>query len=343
MLAVLCWAGELAWLGYGVANQTVLAGPALVPVPFGIVGVLLGVRRPTHPIGWLLLGVGAGPALTAICAALIPGFDFSAELQNGLLVGGLAAVLVLFPTGSLPGRSWVVPLVVVFVSWVGLGSFGVVTLAGGFQVSIGVVLAAASLLVCLAAPIVRFRRATGIERSQLRWLGAAAGLTGGALVLAGIGLALDVQALAGFTGTLAVLGGMIGLPGSILVAILRYRLYDIERIVSRTVTYAVVAVLVAAVYAIPVLVAPRILGSSSAPVTAASTLAAAVAFGPLRRRVRRMVDHRFNRSAYDAALEAERFALEVRDQVDVTATTRLLAESLHRALHPATLAVWLQD
>lgn len=341
ILAVLCWVAGLVGMQYGIADKTILAGPALVPLPFGIVGVLLGVRRPTHPIGWLLLGVGGGPALTALCGLLIPAFDYAAELQNGLMVGGLAVVLVLFPTGSVPARWWYVPMAVVVVSWIGLGELGVITLGGGFQLSIGVVLAAVSLVVCLTAPTVRFRRATGIERSQLRWLGAAAGFTAVAMVLTGVGLALSLEPLAGLAGPLAIFGAMIGLPGSILVAILRYRLYDIERIVSRTVTYAVVAVLVSAVYAVPVLVAPRILGDSSAPVTATATLAAAAAFSPLRRRVRRAVDRRFNRSAYDAAREAERFAGEVRDLVDQTAISSALAGSVTRALEPSSVAVWV--
>ncbi|MBI5157263.1 MAG: hypothetical protein HZA58_04530 [Acidimicrobiia bacterium] len=341
MLAGVFWVAGVVGLGYGITNETILAGPALVPVPFGLVGVLLGVRRPTHPIGWLLLGVGAGPALTAVCAALIPGFDYSAELQNGLLVGGLAVVLVLFPTGSVPARWWSVPMVAVMVSWVGLTQFGVITLGGGFELSVGVVLAAVSLVVCLAAPIVRFRRATGMERSQLRWLGAAAGLTAVALVLSGIGLALDFKALVGLVAPLAALGAMIGLPASILVAVLRYRLYDIERIVSRSVTYIVVAILVSAVYAIPVLLAPAILGSSNDLVTAMATLTAAVAFSPLRRRVRRVVDRRFNRSAYDAAREVERFADGVRDEVDPHKITDRLGAVVRSTLHPTSVAVWL--
>ncbi len=340
-VAVVCLLASLVGMAFGVGTERIIPGPAAVALPFGIVGALLGVRRPTNPVGWMLVAIGAGPALTAAYSALAPGFDLVIELQNGLLVAGLALVLVLFPTGSPPSRWWVIPMGIVVVSWVGLAGLGSVTLGGGFELPIGVVLAAGSLIVCAATPILRFRRASGVERSQLRWLGAAAGLTAGAVVVTGVGLVLDIEFVAGLGGSVAILGAVVGLPGSILVAILRYRLYDIERIVSRTVTYAVVAVLVSAVYAGPVLVAPRLLGSSSAPVTAAATLLAAVAFSPLLRRVRRIVDRRFNRSAYDAAREVERFADGVRDEVDPDAIAARLGVTVQAALHPASVAVWM--
>jgi hypothetical protein len=340
-VAVVCFLAGLVGLVFGVATERIIPGPALVNVPFGVVGVLLGVRRPRHPIGWLLIAVGATPALTAIVSVLAPGFDWAVELQNGLLIAGLAVVLVLFPTGTPPARWWLVPMTVVVVSWVGMTRLGVITLAGDFELYAGVVLAGMSLVVCLAAPIVRLRRASGIERSQLRWLGAAAGFTGAAMIVGGAGVALDVEFLAGLGGFVFLLGATVGIPGSILVAILRYRLYDIERIVSRTVTYSVVALLVSLVYAVPVLVAPRILGSSSAPITAAATLAAVVAFSPLLRRVRRVVDRRFNRSAYDAAREAERFAVQIRDAVDLDTITGQLAAVVRTSLHPSGMTVWV--
>jgi hypothetical protein len=161
------------------------------------------------------------------------------------------------------------------------------------------------------------------------------------MLLMAIGLASGIKLLSDFGGLAVLLLGL-GLPGAIMVAILRYRLFDLGRIVSRTVTYAIVAVLVAAVYAVPVVLAPQILGTSSAAVTASATLAAAAAFSPLRRRVRAAVDRRFNRSAYDAAREVERFAAEVRDLVDPDVIARRLGDVVGSVLHPNGQAVWLQ-
>ncbi len=260
---------------------------------------------------------------------------------HGLPVTGLALILVLFPNGSPPSRWWFIPVGLVVTSWFVLGELGEVASAVWFGFPVGVVVAALALIVCAAAPIVRFRRASGVERSQLRWLGFAAGITAFAGVVAGVGYAANVTAVFEPAAGVLLIGSVVGLPAAILVAILRYRLFVIDRFVSRTVTYAVVAVLVSAVYAVPVLLAPRVLGSSNDVVTAMATLAAAVAFSPLRRRVRVFVDRRFNRSSFNAAREADRFAANVRDEVEVRAITTELTQVVVHTLQPQTIAVWL--
>jgi hypothetical protein len=334
------WLAAFIWLSaIGAVVIAVRRGDlfysSLVAMPgYGTVGALLGIRRPTHPIGWLLLAMGALPVFAGL-------MGLAPEIINGLALAGLAVVLVVFPTGMPLSRRWLIPIGATVFFWVFVWDFPL-KVAGGVEIPVAVVLAVGSLLVCASAPIIRFRRSSGIERAQLRWLGAAVAASALAVLLMAIGLVLGFEELANNSGGLAVLFLGFGLPAAIMIAILRYRLFEIGKIVSRTITYSVVAVLVSAVYAVPVLVAPRILGDSSAPVTATATLAAAAAFSPLRRRVRRAVDRRFNRSAYDAAREAERFAEEVRDEVDPEAITRRLGAVAQSALHPSSVMVWIR-
>lgn len=335
-VALLVWAAAI-----GAALMAVRGGdvfyPSLVAMPgYGTVGALLGVRRPTHPVGWLLLAMGALP-IFAEFSQLAP------EIVNGLAMAGLAVVLVVFPTGRPLSRRWLIPIGTAVVSWLFLWDLPLLTLAGGFQIHTAVVLAGLSLFVCVSAPVIRFRRSSGIERAQLRWLGAAVAATAVAVVIMAIGLAGGFEPATSLGGSSAVLLLGFGLPIAIMIAILRYRLFDIGRIVSRTVTYALVAMLVTAIYAVPVLMAPEILGSSNDLVTAGATLAAAMAFNPLRRRVRKLVDHRFNRSAYDAAREVDQLAVALRDQVDLTAVSDGLVATTTRALQPGSLAIWLRQ
>jgi hypothetical protein len=142
-------------------------------------------------------------------------------------------------------------------------------------------------------------------------------------------------------GLVVMLVLLFGFPGAILVAILRYRLYEIDRLVSRSVTFTLVVVLVSSIYAAAAALVPRLFGDGSAVVTAGATLAAAAAFTPLRNRVRRVVDRRFNRSAYDAAREVDLLAGQLRDEVDSAAISSGLAAVAQRALQPQALSIWL--
>ena len=309
--------------------------PPLFTIPgFGTVGGLLAMRRPRNPIGWLLLAMSSAPLFDML-------IGLPAEVQNGIVIGGLALVLVLFPTGSPLRPWWYAPMVLVAFSWSALGVIGSVTLANDLELPVGVVLAGGSLVVCAAAPAVRYRHAVGVERSQLRWLGAVAIFTAVTLVAMAIGLATGVEWLVGI-GTFAVFGFAIGVPGAILIAILRYRLYAIDRIISRTVTFALVAMVLTGIYAVPVLLIPQLLGTTSDLVTAASTLAAAAAFNPVRRRVHSGVVRYFNRSAYDAVQEVDRLAATLRERSNHGSITAGLASVAGGALQPSTLQVWLR-
>ena len=137
--------------------------------------------------------------------------------------------------------------------------------------------------------------------------------------------------------------GLAALPVSMGVAILRYRLYEIDRIISRTLAYAVVTGLLIAAYAGLVLLATHVLSLSSSVAVAASTLAAAAAFSPLRRRVQHAVDRRFNRARYDADVTVAAFASRLKDAVDLDSVQADLASVVTRTLEPAHLSVWLRE
>jgi hypothetical protein len=137
--------------------------------------------------------------------------------------------------------------------------------------------------------------------------------------------------------------GILALPVSIGVAILKYRLYDIDRIISRTLAYAIVSGLLVGVYAGLVLLATRVMSLHSTVAVAAATLAAAALFNPLRRRVQRAVDRRFNRARYDADLTVAAFAARLKDAVDLDAVREDLAGAVQKALEPAHISVWMNE
>jgi hypothetical protein len=198
----------------------------------------------------------------------------------------------------------------------------------------------ACLLASVAGQAVSYRRSSGERRLQMKWL-----LGGSAIAAAG--------ALAGVPfsdspdRTLQVIGGIgivavLALPLSMGVAILKYRLYDIDRILSRTVAYAIITGLLLGIYAGLVLLATQVLRFSSPVAVAASTLTAAALFAPLRRRVQRAVDRRFNRARYDADAAVTAFTGRLQDAVDLDSVRAELLRSVAAALEPAHVSVWLE-
>jgi hypothetical protein len=187
--------------------------------------------------------------------------------------------------------------------------------------------------------VVRFRRARGVERLQLRWLAYAAALAAGLLLvalLAGFLLAKDEVVFV----SLAL--GVALLPLATGAAILRYRLYDLDRIISRTLAYGLVTVLLGLGYAAVVLGLGRLLGTDSSLAVAAATLAVAALFQPLRRRVQAAVNRRFNRRRYDAARIIEAFAARLRDQVDLDALHTELLAVVDQTMQPTRTSLWLR-
>jgi hypothetical protein len=273
----------------------------------------------------------------------------------------LSFVLLLTPTGSLPSPRWrwwawvtvaapVLLLVALAVAggpldpryqlapggpfdFRGLG--GVLLVVNQLAVAVttlGVVVAAASL-------VVRFRRARGTERQQLRWVAWAALLVvlGGVLVLGGMVVGATAAVTWAVAGLLAIL------PVSIGAAILRYRLYDLDRIVSRTLAYGLLTVLLGGGYALVVLGLGELLGRDSSLVVAAATLTVAAAFQPARARVQRAVDRRFNRRRYDAARTIEAFTARLRDEVDLDTLSAELLAVVDQTMQPTKASLWLRS
>jgi hypothetical protein len=200
---------------------------------------------------------------------------------------------------------------------------------------------ALGFVLSLAGQVVSYRRSSGERRQQLKWL-----LGGLAVCLAGVVTSITIAArhAAGLwtvVGHVALLTALVAVPVSMGVAILKYRLYDIDRIISRTLAYAIVTGLLVGVYAGLVLLATRVLPLSSPVAVAISTLAAAALFNPLRRWVQRVVDRRFNRARYDADQTIAAFAARLQDAVELDSIRDDLTGVVHQALEPARVSVWI--
>jgi hypothetical protein len=204
------------------------------------------------------------------------------------------------------------------------------------QVALGVTLLA--VVVGAGSLVLRFRRARGIERQQLRWVAWAAVLVALAAVAALASAALGLPELLDWAAGVCV----ALLPLAAGAAILRYRLYDLDRIISRTLAYGLLTLLLGGGYAGVVLGLSELLGRDSPLVVAAATLAVAAAFQPARRRIQQLVDRRFNRRRYDAARTVEAFATRLREQVDLDALTGELLAVVQDTMQPTQASLWLR-
>jgi hypothetical protein len=339
-------------------------------------GAVLASRRPRHPVGWLLLAFAVVPQALSAAAegyarygllarpGTLPGAEQLAALASATFVPGLsliAFILLLTPTGSLPSPRWrwfarvAAALPVAFVAaWLlampqleeesPLASvhnpFAIPSLAGAGMAIAGVASPAVALTMVVAAAslVGRFRRSRGSERQQLRWLALAAALAPPAVLVTAAAIVTEQMVLAGW----AIGLYLALLPLAIAAAIARYRLYDLDRIVSRTLAYGLLTVLLGLGYAALVLGLGRLLGRDSSLVVAAATLAVAAAFQPLRRRVQAAVDRRFNRRRYDAGRVIEAFAARLRDQVDLDALHGELLTVVDQAMQPTRTSLWLR-
>jgi hypothetical protein len=202
----------------------------------------------------------------------------------------------------------------------------------------GIVVVLVSVLVAAASLVVRFRRARAVERLQLRWLALAAALAAGLLLVALVAgyLSMDAVVLVSMCLCVALL------PLATGAAILRYRLYDLDRIISRTLAYGLLTVLLALGYAAVVLGLGRLLPQGSSLVVAAATLGVAALFQPARRRIQAAVDRRFNRRRHDAAQTIEAFGARLRDQVDLDTLRAELLAVVHQTIQPTRASLWLR-
>jgi peptidoglycan/LPS O-acetylase OafA/YrhL len=216
-----------------------------------------------------------------------------------------------------------------------LASAVTAVIAVSFTIAIG------SLAVGAWSLVVRFRRARGSERQQLRWVAFAAALTvpPAAVVLFSV-VVVDTKATVVLLVALGVC--MALLPLAIGVAILRYRLYDLDRLISRALAYGLLTLLLASGYAALVLGLGQLLGQDSSLVVAAATLAVAAVFQPARRRIQQGVDRRFNRRRHDAAQTIATFSTRLRDQVDLTTLTSELLTVVDQTMQPTRASLWLR-
>ena len=201
---------------------------------------------------------------------------------------------------------------------------------------VGAVLIAAAGLAAVLSLAFRYRRAQTVERAQLKWLVYAAAVIVVALLATIPVASTNLQNAIG-SGAVALV------PVAIGIAVLRYRLYDIDRVISRTVAYAILTGLLVGIYAGLVLLATRVLGVHTPVAVAAATLAAAALFSPVRRRVQRAVDRRFNRARYDADQTVAVFAARLKDAADLDAVRDDLASVVHQALEPAHVSLWISQ
>jgi hypothetical protein len=354
-----------------LARQDLLGNAAelAIGLPMCAVGFLVARRQPRNPIGWLLLVVpvgvlgslDAGPYSVLVYrhGYRLPFGSAALLLQSAyfmVLFLALPLVLLLFPDGRLPSSRWRSVLWCYLALSTGLvaAAYASVLVAGLRIDASGGVAAidhpsgptawlaylgpiflplAAFWLAFVGRLAVGWRRASGDRRQQLKWL-----MAGCAAAVAGFIISNTVPLLDPAATSVGV--GLV-LPVCIGVAILKYRLYDIDRIISRTLSYASVTAVLAAIYAGLVLLATQVLDLTSQVAVAAATLAAAALFSPLRRRVQHRVDRRFNRARYDADNTVAAFAARLQDTADADAVRSALIGTVHHALEPAHVSLWL--
>ena len=354
-------------------------------VSYAAVGAYLVFRRPRNAIGWLLLAIGFGFVGTSTppgfdVAALVRGTGTARDLVVAWLnswIGtagfvGFLALTILFPSGRLPSGRWHRPAMVVLaigVSAIVLGAtaptitfspngdLNDITLQNPAAILPGlpiwdltllsnsIVIAIPLMVIGVISMIVRYRRSTGTLRLQLRWLVAAAAFMVGA-VLFGLGTLLVVGSSALFAWIPAIVAYPT-IPIAIGIAVLRYRLYEIDRIVSRTIGYGVVTGMLVIVFGVGVIALEAVLAGVTSTqgetlAVAGSTLVAFALFQPLRRRVQRAVDRRFDRSRYDGERTSAAFSERLRNEVDLTTVTADLDATVRGVMAPTGLRVWLR-
>ena len=385
-LAWSLWAAATVMAALGIVMTVVADAPldmvdgwALTLIT-ATIGALMVARVPRNPIAWILLGVGLLGGLRIFTTGtadlvLLAGYGprgvgvASAWLSSWLfwptILVPVTFVLLLFPDGRLPSPRWRV------VAWSAAVSISALAALAAFApdvenprwrenpfalsgdspvLAVLEVISAITVFPALfgaaASLIVRSRRAKDVERQQLKWVA-----YGGATAVLLLVLLLQVpdseadplQAVmvqVGFVGALAMV------PASIAIAILRYRLYDIDRIISRTVSYTLLSGVLVSIYVAGVLLLSRALasvGAGSDLAVAVATLAAAAVFQPARRRIQNAVDRRFNRRRYDAQRTVDAFSSRLQNEFDLDALGSELVHVAAKTMEPATLSLWLRD
>jgi hypothetical protein len=348
------------------------------PAHLGETGALIVGRRPGNRIGWLLSSsalltlLGTAATQYAVATLLdgwtaLPGGRVAAWLAPWTTVLGLSLwfwLLLLFPDGHLPGPRWRgVAWLYALLGVAGIGSLALLptTQPGGFNElgpipnpleweaavevlrpvnAVAQVVATVLIGAAAASMVMRLRRATGVQRQQLKWLAYAA------VLLAGLYLTTYLYTR-GTIGSIPVLIdtainglGLVAAPAAIGTAILRYQLYDIDRLINRTLVYGLLTILLGLGYAVSVLVFGQIAGRDrSSLAVAAATLTVAALFQPARRSLQDAVDRRFNRRRYDTARAIEGFSTRLRDELDLDALSAELRAVVDRTMEPTSVSL----
>jgi hypothetical protein len=369
-IAVLLFALHAAgWHGAGNTNGSSAIALFLALCAFATMGALVAARVPRNPIGWIFLAIplfGATAGITEVLAyqglvhrpGSVPGAIAFAWVYSWTwypTIGLLGFILLLYPTGSVPGPRWR-PVAWALGVALALMTLGLMLSAGHLDGDkrlpdnpLGVAalqtvlhrsdkVAGLSMLglvvAAFASVIVRFRRSRGDEREQMKWMAWAAGLLGTGFLVQGIFNLGDVWF------SLAV----STLPIALGVALFKYRLYDVDRVINKTLVYGVSTVLLAGAYIGLVLACETVfssLASGSSVAVAVSTLVVAGLFLPVRRRVQQFVDRRFYRRRYNAQRTLEGFSARLRDEVDLDTLRFDLERVVDEAMRPASVSVWL--
>jgi hypothetical protein len=348
-------------------------GPVLACVSAATVGAVLASRRPRHPVGWLLLALGLSLAWGGVVPAYaaygllarhgaLPAADAVARYWPVTVVTAQTAasfVLLLTPTGSLPSPRWrwwarataaaAASLLVALAVASGPLDPQYQLLGGPFDLrgqggvllvvnQLALTVTTLAVVVGAASLVVRFRRAAGVERQQLRWVAWASALAVLGAVVALGGVAVGATAVV----TWAISACFAVLPLAIGAAILRYRLYDLDRIISRTLAYGLLTLLLGGGYAVVVLGLGQRLGRDSSLVVAAATLVVAALFQPARRRIQQTVDRRFNRRRHDAAQTIAAFSDRLHQQIDLDTLSAELLAVANQTMQPTQASLWLR-
>ena len=341
-------------------------------LPLGVIAGFLGEMllrlRPEQKLGWVVAGIGIGVLLQTTVTVYA---DYSlyvhrlpaaadvfavAGLPSGMLVPLLATLFLIFPTGSLPGRRWRpvaallgLTFLVGLPAQIGGDPSGTdfpqlpnpLQLHSALATTVGDVVNVAQIFILLAGAAsvaFRWRRSGETVRRQIKVLLAAALLWPPVVLVLVLGPSSFGDSV---WGQLLFAIPVITMVVAIYVAVVRYRLYDIDRIISRTVSYVVVTGILVGCYVGVVAVTTELLPFSSSVGIAASRLFVAAAFHPVRRQVQAVVDRRFNRERYDAARTVDAFASRLRDEVDLDVVHGDLLDVAGRAMQPETISLWV--
>jgi hypothetical protein len=351
-------------------------------VAFSLVGAVVGSRRPENPIGWLFCAIGVFAAIVLLSSEYAA---YALLAQPDSLPGGLAMVWIrawvwvpyvglfvllflVFPDGWPQSRAlrWFTSLVLFVIAYgTVLAAFspgpidaiggavdnplGMEALRGvGTNSAVGPVESVLYVLGIVAAASLfgRMRRARGVERQQLKWFAyATVVLVGGAVLAFTVSEATGLSWL-GEIGLVLTVVGLAGLPMAIGIAVLRYRLYNIDRIINRTLVYGLLTAALVALYFGGIVVLQRIFvsltGETSTVAVVASTLLIAALFTPLRRRLQSFIDRRFYRKKYDARKTLEAFSATLRDETDLEALSSDLVGVVRETMQPAHVSLWLR-